>query len=199
MALSFVQTDTAAADGEQTACSSGTLADGSAASCQMEQNGTAGSTEQTVKNSAGVTGVAGFGCQSPTGGVGESTWESGDWTVPVDASTGNTTVTLQEIHICEWLPGGSSGGTVASLTGIGQAMSAGVHTFTVTQGSDYTPSGTDSEIYIVFVFDFGGSHGNEQFGLTPSQTVDSPITTGGGAPPGRGRHYRRGLQQQIMG
>lgn len=176
MAITFQQTDTEAACGNFLACSGASqLADNSAVSSDATQDGTAGTTEQTVKNSAGVNNVAAYMVQcsdAPT----NTNWDSGDWVVDFEVTTGNTNITLQEIHICH-IDGGacSTTGTIGSMTGIGQAMSAGIHSYTIS-GSEVSSPNTSSDPYIVWVFDFGGNHGNEDMGVTPSQTIDSPIT-----------------------
>lgn len=173
--LIFTMTDTAAACGEDIMCSGASnLVGQGGMDSEAVDGGTAGTTEQTVKHSASVTSVASCFVQMapPT----DTDWDSGDWIIRLDVTTGNSNITWQEAHICHIDGACNSLASLASVTGLGTTLSAGIYSATATQGSIITPSLND-EIYIVYVFDFGGNHGNEQVGITPSQNIDSPIET----------------------
>lgn len=171
MALILTQTDTVAPCGTILACTS--PADGLAVTPQArkaEDGGSAGSGELSVTINKGDI-QAGVMFESPA--VGQTTWQSGTYTVRINITTSVADLLLTEVHVCRVNSSCVNQATVGSTTGLSISIgSTGVKTVEVT-GAQQSASGTD-RIYIVLIFQ-QTSHANGVFGFTPDQDIDTPI------------------------
>lgn len=171
MAIIFTQTDNAVTF--EVGCSvrsAGATTGGRA----LIEGGVAGVTDVSVDPSNN-TEAAVFALAT-TGGLGEDTWEAGDYVVRLNISGSNGTSQWTETYICERTAGGAFN-TVASLTGQTTDVSGpGIVSHTVNRATDFTPVGTDSDLYIVVVFSNSDQHGNSTTSILPDQNVDTPIT-----------------------
>lgn len=176
MAMSLVQTNTVQSSTLSNYCSSsgGTIEAGRQASV----GGTTGTTEQTFTVAAGAAtdNEFSFECVIPD----DSTTGAGTWTVPINFSTGDMDVTLEEVWICQ-VRSSSNIATVGSNTGLGLSTTAGTQSPTVS-GSAMTWVNGDVAI-ITLVFSEAAGHADGTIGITPDQTITSPFT----APAASGR------------
>lgn len=171
MALILVQTDTVAPCGTILACTS--PADGLATvpqARQAEEDGSVGSGELSVTiNKADIQ--AGVMFESP--GIGQTTWQSGTYTVRLNVTTAVANLNLIEVHICRVNSSCVSQEIVGSSVGLGISMGTiGVKNVDVI-GSEQSANVTD-RIYIVFIF-HAVNHTNPIFGFTPDQNIDTSI------------------------
>lgn len=172
MSLILTQTDAAADCGAMSACSGGSLALETGTS-ELAEGASGGTTEQTIKIDSDSTSIA-FFCQT-SGGVGETTWESGDYTVRLNVTTGSSFGMYWEaVYICRVDSNCSSVATVGSNTSISKGVYQG-GTFSATvSGSSQSAASTD-DLYIIYEFDVGS--GPVSIGVTPDQDIDTPIVT----------------------
>lgn len=174
MAIVLTQTDTAADSGTDVGCSGASIAH-TPISREATEGGTAGSSEASVKVTTGSSGAAVmFQSDTGTGEPSETEWDAGDYIVRLNVTTGNTNCTWTETHVCERTSGGSFN-TVASLTGQTTTLSAGTHSHTVNRGTTFTAVDGNSTLYIVLVVSSAADHGQDTFGFTPDQNIDTPI------------------------
>lgn len=109
------------------------------------------------------------------GGVGSPTWEAGNYVVRLNITGVAGTNTWTGTYICERTSGGSFN-TVASLTGQSIGLgSTGVKTMTINRGTDFTPAGTDSDLFIVLIIENNDQHGQSSFDILFNQAIDTPI------------------------
>ncbi len=169
MTLSLVQTDTAQSSTLNNYCSTsgGTIEAGR----QAAVGGSVGSSEQTFTVAAGAAtdNEFSFECIIPD----DSTTGSGTWTVPVNFTTGDMQVTLEEVWICQ-IRASSNIATIGSNTSLGLSTSAGIQSPTVS-GSAITFVNGDVAI-VTLVFSESGGHSAGTIGVTPDQTITSPFT-----------------------
>lgn len=170
MALTFTQTDTSVTF--DVGCS-GESAGATTAAREIVDGGTAGSTEFSVDpNNNSTAAVVAF---RTTGGVGTDTWEAGDYVVSINVTSASGNSDWVATYICERTSGGSFN-TVASLTGqTTDVATTGVKSQTVNRGTDFTPAGTDSDLFVVLVFTNSDNHGNSSTSITPDQDITTPI------------------------
>jgi len=175
MALILTQTDTVAPCGTILACTS--PEDGLAVTPQArkaEGGGSAGSGELSVEIYKAAI-QAGVMFESPA--VGETTWDSGTYTVRLNVTTAVADLNLIEVHVCRVNSSCASQATVGSTTGLSISMgTTGVKQVDVT-GAQQSAVSTD-RIYIVLIFQ-QTSHANATFGFTPDQDIDTPIVPAG--------------------
>ncbi len=172
--MSLVQNDTAQTSTLSNYCSTsgGTIEAGR----QAEVGVAAGSTEQTfsVAASASTDNEFSFECVIPN----DSTAGAGTWTVPVNFTTGDMDVTLEEVWICQ-VRASSNIATIGSNTGLGLNTFDGLHSPTVS-GSAITFVNGDFAI-VTLVFTEAAGHAAGIVGITPDQTITSPFTAPAGA------------------
>ena len=179
MAIIFAQTDTAADSGFNVG-SSGETAGLTTYSTEILDGGTLGVGTGTtdIDNSGTDVEFAVIGFQTDTGGPepNDTSWESGDYVVRLNVSTGRTGISWRATYVMARTSGGSYT-TVASLTGQTDSLaSPGVVTHTVVLGSDYTANATDT-MYILCVFGGQLTHGNSTVIITNDQNIDTPIAS----------------------
>lgn len=172
MTVTYQQTDNAVTF--EVGCS-GQTAGVSTAGRELIEGGSPGANDVTV-DPDNNTEAAVFALAT-TGGTGLGTWQAGDYVVDLNIVGSNGNSVWSETHICERTAGGAFN-TVASLTGQTTDVSAaGVVSHTVNRATDFTPAGTDSDLYIVIVFSNSDPHGNSTTDITPDQTVTAPFAT----------------------
>ena len=167
-----IQTDTGATF--NVGCS-GQTAGASTAARSMVEGGSAGSSEVSVDPGNNVTRAV-FAFVSGKPGVG--TWQAGDYVIPINISTCDGGTQLTRVDVCDFLAG-TGYVSVASNTSPGHTRgNTGVLSVTVNRGSDYTPQdATDSQLFVVLTFNNNDAHGASGVGITPSETVTTPIET----------------------
>lgn len=169
MTMSLVQTDTAQSSNLNNYCSTsgGTIEAGR----QAAVGGSVGSSEQTFSVAAGASTDNEFSyeCIIPD----DSTAGSGTWTVPVNFTSGDMDVTLEEVWICQ-VRANSNIATIGNSTGLGLTSNSGLQTPTVTGSAITFVNGDVAVITLVFSESAGHSAGN--VGITPDQTITSPFT-----------------------
>lgn len=169
MALSLVQNDTAQSSTLDPYCSTsgGTVEAGR----QAEESVSAGASEVTFTVAAGAStdNEFSFECILRDG----TTGSAGDWTIPINFSTGQMTAVLDEVWVCH-VRSSVSQGTIGSETAIGYQTNGGSTTRTVS-GSAVTLQNGDV-VVITLVFSETGGHSNQTVGITPDQTITSPFT-----------------------
>ncbi len=169
MAMSLVQTDTAQTSTLSNYCSTsgGTIEAGN----QAAVGGSVGSVEVVVSvaASAATDNEFSFECVIAD----DSTTGAGTWTIPINFSSGDMDVTLEEVWICQ-VRSNSNIATIGSSTGLGLSTTAGTQSPTVT-GSAITFVNGDFAI-VTLVFSESAGHAAGNVGITPSLTILSPFT-----------------------
>ena len=169
MAMSLVQTDTAQTSTLSNYCSTsgGTIEAGN----QAAVGGSVGITEVTVSvaASASTDNEFSFECVIPD----DSTTGAGTWTIPINFTTGDMDVTLEEVWVCQ-VRSSSNIATIGSNTGLGLATHSGTQTPTVSGGAITFVNGDFAIITLVFSESAGHAAGT--IGITPSLTITSPFT-----------------------
>src|SRR4029434_1901476 len=187
MAVIYAQTATVAPAGALVACSGAVLiGGGQEQECLCTVGGTAGG--------AVVVGGSQFDAGAGQAGVmfeiapTNTIWAAGSWTVRLNVTTLNTTVTWTDTYICRLNSANVSQATIGSLTGQTTSLSTTrvkthtgtgaarnpatrVQAHTVT-GAAQTPAAGD-KVYIVLVFNCTGA--NQTLGVTFNQNIDSPF------------------------
>ena len=174
MTILITQTDTAAFCAAAVKCSTGTSLHANAHEALCSRGGTAGSTEDSLD--LGLTLQANqvaylYDCVIPN----VLKWSSGDWSIPINFSTGDMNVVLDQVWVCRQNAFCTNLATMGSLTGIGHATNSGNYTAVVNQGSAVTPN-TGDRVSIVLVFDISAQHAGGTIGITPSLVITSPIS-----------------------
>jgi hypothetical protein len=167
----YQQTDTAALDGAEAACSGATLNSNTFTS-QAQQGGTAGSTAHSVTTASPVTRAFAM-FESPSGDPGLTSWPAGNWVVRLNVTAAAPLgTTLDSVYVCRVNSAGVSQATVGSNTNPGVALnSTGVKTVTVS-GSAQTAGATD-RWYIVLSYKTTASSGS--FSIKFDQLIDTPF------------------------
>ena len=178
-AVSYVQTDTA---GTFNVGCSGAGAGATTAARTAVIGGSAGASEVSLDpGNQTTTAVFDFICGAPGS---SATWAAGSWSIPLVLPTMDGGTIITAVHVCDWLPG-TGYTSIASNTSPGHTRGA-THsptplTVTVTQGSSHTPqSASLSQPVIIIVANNNDDHGGSGFGLTPSQTITTPIDSPAG-------------------
>ena len=136
----------------------------------MQPDGTPGSVEETMDIAAGTSAYKAF---FQSGAVGQADWPAGNWTVDLRVSTAQNNIAWTGVWICRI---DDTCGTVASVGSetTSTDISAG-GLFSKTVSGDAT-SGLDTErVYVVCEFTNSHSMTSRTVGITPSETVTSPI------------------------
>lgn len=169
MTMSLVQTNTAQTSnlGNYCSTSGGTIEAGRRAIIGAG----AGSVETVVSVAAGAStdNEYSFECVIPD----DSTTGSGTWTVPINFTTGDMDVTLEEVWICQ-VRANSNIASIGSSVGLGLATTGGLQSPTVSGSAITFVNGDFAIITLVFSESAGHSAGN--VGITPDQTITSPFT-----------------------
>ncbi len=175
MGQNFVQEDsTTTTCGAVQACAANSLA-----SVNQEHRA-------TVAATPGSTGDTGLGAidSGVTAGVvmyecapNQTDWAAGTAVVRVNVGVGNMQLDIVAIYLCQRSSACGAKATYGSLTSIGQNIgTAQVYSFNVTCSA--ITALTSDLLYIVV--EFAGQAGMSQTcGITPSETIDTPISTGG--------------------
>ena len=171
MAINYTQTDNAATHDVQACSNDGGVGNLTAAK-EMSNGGTAGTVEETARMASGDVNQRCIMIETPA--VGFTDWASGNYTVRLNVTTAGA-LTWTKCFVCRVNSSGVNQATIGSDQAVGISMnSAGIKTVTIS-GAAQTAADTD-RVYIVCVFDGPGGHGNTQFGWTPNQNIDTPIT-----------------------
>lgn len=178
--IDFVQTDTSATF--NVGCSGATAGIGTAGR-QANAGGAAGVTEFSCDPDSGLSdalracGV--YLCSKPGA---SASWDAGDWTIPINITTCDGGTILREVYVCDFLSGTGYSPIVSTSSPGHTRGTTGVVTVTINQGSSWTPQdATDSQPYIVLVWSNNDAHGASAAGVTPNQTINSPIDDGAAA------------------
>ena len=182
MAIIFVQEDTAPFCTAAALCSG--LGDVQGPIEQFAiSGGSAGSSEDGSGNfpnsSSAVRRTLYFDLEIPSG-MGGETGDSGNWTVRINHSTGNSSVLGREVHICRVDSGCGNQETLGSLTAQAFDTSTGTWTATVNQASNTSVTAGD-RVVIIVGYENTAEHGNSAIGVTPSLNIDCPWTVPAGA------------------
>lgn len=172
MSTTLTQTDNAADCGAMAACSGGTLGVATPTN-EMDENGTAGTTEVTPEISSQTTEIAWF--NQTNGGVGIDSWSSGTYTININVTTGDTDISLEGIYICRIDSSCNNLATVGSDTSMSQTMSAGTYSHDIS-GSSQSTSLTD-DLYVIYEFSNINEHMSSSIGITPDQDIVAPFNT----------------------
>lgn len=171
--ITLVQTDTAGS------CAMDNYCEGAATECNAtfmkiaQSGGTAGSTELSCSMPTVSTRILnGFDCPIDAG----ASWNGGTWQIPLNFSSGNMNITLEEIHICRVNSSCVNQETIGSSTGIGYNTFDGLNTFNVT-GSAQTPDSGDRVIILCLTTN-ADSMMAQSVGITPSETINTPFDDG---------------------
>lgn len=136
----------------------------------MRADGTAGATEETMDIPAGSSVYKAF---FQSGQVGQVDWPGGDWTVNINISTAQNDITLSGVWVCRIQDDCTPDVAVGSNTTSFDASAAGVISVPVT--GTLTSGLTTDRVYIVCEFTNGHTMNARTVGITPSETVASPI------------------------
>ena len=107
--------------------------------------------------------------------LGVISWGSGTHTVRLNITTGNSSLTWEDTYVCRVNTSCTNQETLGSLTS--QAIdisSTGVQTMNIT-GSSTTALSTDRLVYVLAFSNSSDHGGNDGFGYTPDQLIDTPI------------------------
>ena len=139
-------------------------------------NGSSGSAEASViLNKAEITVVA---FHFASGAIGRTSWESGNFVAPLNITTAAAAgSTLDEIHVCRYSSACGNLASVGSATGLGISIAAtGVKAgSTNISGAAQSSTNTTDKVVILYVFTNGLTHADTTFGVTPDQTITTPI------------------------
>lgn len=167
----YVQTDTSATF--NVGCS-GQTAGATTDARQAQDTGSAGVTEVSVDPGSNVTrAIFVYDC-TPAPNVAE--WASGNYVIPVNITTCDGGTQLTRVDVCDF-DGTSTYVSVASNTSPGHTRgNTGVVNVTVNRATNYTPqSQANSRVFIVLTFNNNDQHGASGAGITPNQTITTPI------------------------
>jgi hypothetical protein len=170
--LNLIETDTAATHGASSMCSGQPVASTPVAR-QATAGGTAGTNNLTVTcNNFGPQACVMW--ESAANEPGLTSWSAGTWTVRLSVVTGNSNYTWQAFYVCRASSTGTNLGTVASNTNVGQQLtSPGQFTATAT-GVSVPSTNTTDRIYIVLVFDVGGTP-PQSLTIQSNQIINTPL------------------------
>jgi hypothetical protein len=176
MARDFVQTDTASSfypDGSPCSAYSEGATSGS---CELGE-GSAGSGTDTIGTSRATADRWSYEADTPSGGIGETSWPSGTVTVRISIPTGNSNLNIDEVWVCARTSGGANT-TWGSATGLAIDCSAGVKTVNVTVSTLSSRATTDTmQVMVVLLRDAG--HGTQNVDIDEDQTWNTPFPDAG--------------------
>lgn len=170
MALTFQQTDAVSPCAPMSACAPAKTITTPLVDVAMAPGGTPGTTAESFDIGPGASDYKAF-FQSDD--VGKVDWEAGTWTVNLNVSSAQNNMAWDGVWICRV---DNACGTVASVgseTASIDISAGGVFSKTVT-GAATTGTTTDA-VYVVCQFTNSHSMTARTIGVTPSETVASPI------------------------
>lgn len=173
MAYDFEQTDGTSGCAGGGYCSSQS-AGGTTGRRDASNGGTTGSSEVSLTANANSTTEWLFNYALTVGA--EVSWDGGDWSIPINHSSGNMNVTLEEVWVCRLNSGCTNQESLGNETGIGFATNGGTTTRTFTCSGASPSAGDVVQIICVYSNSFSMDVG---IGITPDQTIQSPFTAGG--------------------
>jgi len=104
-----------------------------------------------------------------------SDWASGNYVVPINITTCDAGTQFVRADLCDY-NGTAYASIVNNLVPSHSAGATGVVTCTFVRGTDYTPqTHSTSRLYVVCTFTNTDDHGNSIVGITPDQTITTPI------------------------
>jgi hypothetical protein len=171
MAISFTQTDTAAACGALVYCSSASL-NGARSLKQATNGGTPGVTTITQQIDGGASNLIAvfFECIVET----DTAWNAGTWTINLNVTSAESAIAWNRVNICRLSSGCTNQASIASVGGLDISLSTtGTKTASVS-GSAQTPSAGDK---VMVLLAFNNSTGADRsFDYRPNVTIDSPFS-----------------------
>ena len=179
MSTSIVQTAAAASGSVEgnASLSGNTNNTGATGSALCTVGGTVGATPTDDRTDAVDAAAADLNmiwleCTIPAG----YSWESGDWTIPIQIISGDMDAQLDEIHIIEVNADYSDVVVLASSTGIARTINtAQVESFTVNQATS-VPGANGDHVIIIMAFDETAGHAAANITWSPTQTITAPGT-----------------------
>lgn len=172
MGINLQQTNAQSHCDSMAACS-GLAAGPTIADREIQRNGLAATSPTSLQCSA-TTLQRIIHLQSATDFPNSPSWESGNYVVRINLTTGNGRTTWEDSYICRVNSACSSQATVGSLTGQAISLSTtGVKTMTIS-GAAQTANQTDT-LYLVLGFknNVGGTF---SFAVQFDQQIDTPLT-----------------------
>lgn len=169
----FMQTD---GNSVQTALCSGDSEANTSQNCVMALNGTQGVSANTITLDALTLDPEwAWVISSATNTPYLETWDAGDWVVRVQiSSTGDTDVTIEDIHICRISTAGVSLGTVTNRTGLGLTCAADtLREITFTNVGEVAANVTNRIGIVVSFANNVGSAGT--VGIFPNTNITTPL------------------------
>ena len=144
-------------------------------SCNMQEQGTFGSSAETVTLAAEAVTDAGYMMESVAGEPGITDWSpGGDWTCRINISSGDSSVTLEEVYVCRVNSSGVSQETLGSATGLGLSTT-GSQPISVSVTCSATTASTSDRIYVVWVFSNSQMHNTRSIDVVPDVMIDATI------------------------
>lgn len=169
MTITLNQTDQNTSCGTITACATGSLSS-SPRDFHCDEDATFGTTEETFTLNAGETALTLMYQSQGLAG----TWQAGDWHVDINVTTAEDDITLTNGWLCRVDPSGCSTiETVTSETFNRSLATGGVETFTFS-APESTGEASDT-MYVVFEMENSHSHTDRTVGMTPDQTIQTPV------------------------
>jgi hypothetical protein len=177
--LTFQADDTAPVCAVGVYCSGGSLGSSGTGvpaiiECESGAAGTTTTTTVTCEKSTSSFVYLNFECPVPSG----STWASGTWTVSLNITAANSSITLKAIYICRVSSACASEATIGSITGLSVSLgSTGIISENIS-GSSQTPNSGD-KVIVVFEFASSSTMTAEAFAFdhsTGNTEVVSPFT-----------------------
>lgn len=170
MGITFQQTDAASACAPMSACAPAKTIVTPIVDVAMAPGGTPGTTAETFDIAASASEYKTF-FQSDD--VGQTDWPAGNWTVNLNISSAQNNMAWTGVWICRV---DTTCGTIASVgseTASVDVSAGGIFSKTVT-GAATTGATTDA-VYVVCQFANSHTMTARTIGVTPSETVASPI------------------------
>lgn len=173
MSRTFQQTEETISPCAFLAACSGATVHTSGINLTMEEGGTPGSGNANITLPAGLTRAVLFIATKPNQ-PNATSWPAGDWIVPLNFTTKDKNMYLEEVHICRIGSDCSNKGSVGSATGLGiQLDHIGVQTITIS-GSAQTADATD-RIYIIGVFRNAHASQPHATNIKADQVITTPL------------------------
>lgn len=171
MAINYVQTDTSATF--NIGCS-GQTAGATTAGRNAAVGASAGATEVGADPGNNVTrAIFIFEC-TPAPNV--TSWDAGNYVFPVNITTCDGGTTFVRADLCDY-DLSTYATVVGNVTPTHSAGGTGVVTVTFNRGTAYSvQSQTNSRLFMVCTFQNTDPHGGSNVGITPDQTITTPIT-----------------------
>lgn len=168
----FQETDDVASCAVMTACApAGGTISSQASDFAMRVGGTPGSVAESFDIPAGSSR---YGVFFQSDATEQTDWPSGNWTVSLNVSTAQNNTAWTGVWVCRIDDACGTVASVGSETTSTDISAGGVFSKTVTAGAATTGAATD-RVYVVCEFTNSHSMTARTIGVTPSETVTSPI------------------------